>query len=171
MVGHGKTRGKGVKGLRAVEVRGRRDQDRAAAEEFGEPADIGAAKHLAGALILGIARAGRDSELVGHVKGHVAENGPGLGADIAEGLRVQARQADRRAGVFQQHVEHGRGIGVEIIGAGHTAEPVEIVVQQEFLAELVIFVDRRHVQVAARKRVEVDRRGGFILAIGRDGFE
>ena len=117
-------------------------------------------EHARMALVVGVAAAERHAPLRREVVGEIAEDRPGLGVDVAARRRGQARQEQRVAGV-QADVEHVEGVGVQIIEAGDALQRALVGNELEFLAELVVPVDRRHVDVDERQRVEVDRRVGL----------
>ena len=152
----------------AFEIAGHQEWCAFAVEQVGEAADESGAQDTAVARIPGVAATQRQAELVGQVIGEIAEDGPGLGRHVAQCLRVEARQADEVAGGEQRHVEGGVGVGVEVIGAKHTREAVTLDQQLQFLAQLVVLVDRGHVEVGCGQAVEIDRAGGGVLAVAGD---
>ena len=160
------TRGELLKRIAAQEIAGHCERHRGGRrEQVGEATDKGGAQHPAGALVAGVAATEREAELFGDIIGEIAEDRPGPGLHIAQCLRVEARQTDQIAGGEQRHVESGEGIGIEVIEAEHTVEPVAFVKKLQLLAELIVFIDRGHVEIGCRQTVKIDRRGGFVLAI------
>ena len=157
-----------IPGIGAGEVRRRGDRNASTTEEFGEAVDIGPAQNGRSPLVLGITAAECQRELISEVIGEVGKDRPGLGVDITERLGVQARQGDRSAEVFQQHIENRRRIGVEIVIANQAVQTLTGVEQLELFGELLVLVDRRHVEVAGRQVVEVNRRDRGIITVGEN---
>ena len=131
--------------------------------------DIGLAQNPRVTLVVGIAAAERQADLRCHVIRKVAEDGPGLGIDIAGGGGGQAGQPGQCR--VQPDVEHVLGVGIEIISAEHAGERAAIDDQLELLAELAVVVDGRNVDIDRGQRVEIDRGLAAVLTIGGDGAE
>jgi len=115
--------------------------------------------HVRRALVPGIASAEREAEAVRHVPGRFTEDGPGLCVDIPHGeLRHDLEHA----------VERRQRIGVEIIDARDQREAVAFIKELKLLAELPVGIDDRDVERIEGRRIDIDRRAGVVLAIGRD---
>ena len=161
-------RGELVEVRRALEIGARRAERNARTAEYRRTAaKVILPQDVCRALVPGVATAERQAELIGQVIGEVAEYGVGLGIDIRLRERREAGEGGEEA-----HVELRVGIGIEVIGAEQAAQRAAIVPDQlQFLADLVVAVKGRNVEIDCRQRVEIDGRGAFILAVGGDGTQ
>ena len=165
-------RGEFLEGALAAEIGRHRDGDRGqrAAELRRQAGDAVRLVDKGVAIVARVATADRQAELIGEIIGEIAEHRPGLGPHVARRIAVEAgqRPAERRrqrgARQAEQHVERRRGLRIEIIEAEEALQLVAFIKQLEFLADLLVAVDRGHVDVDRRQRVEVDRGEAAVLA-------
>src|SRR5438046_7967992 len=94
------------------------------------------------AFVDGVSAAKSKAEGWRDVVGRFAEHRPSPGVDVSE-------REGGNAG--ESNVESVECVGLEIINAAHEMQPVAVIEHLEFLAELVVAVDCRHIHC---------RRGG-----------
>ena len=141
-----------IPGIGAEEVGRGRDGKAGTAEILRETTQIGATQDLRCAFVFGVAATQGDADRVSQVIGEVTEDRPGGGVDIAEGLGIETGQD-----IVEQDVEDGRGIGFERVITDHTGETVAFIEQLQLFGGLLIGVDRRNVEIAFGKVIEIDR--------------
>uniref|UniRef100_A0A0N5A6Y3 NAD-specific glutamate dehydrogenase n=1 Tax=Parastrongyloides trichosuri TaxID=131310 RepID=A0A0N5A6Y3_PARTI len=155
-----------IEAVRARVVGAQQDRGarRAAQQRAAGRAQIVGAEHVAGLVVDRIAGAQAQVQTIGQVQVDVGEQRD------AGRLHVAGR-ADDDAEVLGDGVEGARGGAVQVEDARHALPAVGAEQRLEFLGELVVGVDGRHVQRRRRRVVEVDQGVGVARAIGGDRLD
>ncbi len=157
--------GAGEVALAHVRVDGEPDGGRIAQRGRAQEAEVGPLVDARLALVARVAPADAHVERLGDVVAGVGESRPGLGVDVVH--RVERQPAGR----VEQHVELVERVRPHEVDAGHALQPFARVGELEFLAALVVRVDRRRLEERRVERVEVDRRVGLGGAMRGDRLE
>ena len=89
-----------------------------------------------------IATTNRKTELFGKVIGKITKHSVGLGVDVGLSESGEATECRKQA-----DIEQGIGLGIEIVKSNQTVELVAFIEQLEFLAQLFVAIDARHVEI------------------------
>jgi hypothetical protein len=101
--------------------------------------------------------------MVGDVIGEIGETGHRVGDDLGIGIGRQPRD-----GGVEPHIELGQRRGIEVIETDHAVEAPAGIERLKLLAQLPVAVIGGHIDILRGAGIEIDRRGGVILAIGGD---
>jgi hypothetical protein len=130
-------------------------------------AQVLGAEHVGATLVFRVAATEGQGPALREVIGEVRVDGPGLGLDHAAGVGGQATGREQA----EHHVEVVRRFRIQVVVAEHEVPLLGVVEELELLAELLVVVDHRRVEIRRGQGVEVDHRLRVVLATRGDGAQ